>query len=366
MAEIINLNVGNKVSVVSRPSEAKPISWQQFGHTFKDKGATLQDVFDYNGPESINYEVSEMPLMRVPAELITAIRNGELFDWQPNVRDIITSHKATLRTDFENTLGVVGCDYGIVPNKSAFDFINFIEEVSGHTPNIESFGALGEGEKIFITATLGEDSFLNPEDAIKNYVVFTNAHDGSGAVMAFFTPVRVVCQNTLNYAIKHCTNKVVFKHTKNVNQRLDWQIEENRKKAFEVFSKSVKFSEDFIARMLNLKEQKVTTEEVRDFSAKMFLNDSQFGLYAKAGYDFEKVEEIGTRTKNQINALRDSIENGVGQEFNRGTKVWLLNGLTTMLHNERNWKSGEDEFKSLMFGDGSKKVQKAYEMLMAA
>ena len=366
MANVISMNNGSNVNVVARPTEAKPIHWNQFGHIFDHKGATLQDVFDYEGRESINYNVSEMPLMRVPAEMIEAIRNGRPFDWNPTVQDIITSHKATKRDDLDRTLGIVGRDYGIVPNQSAFDFINFIEEVSGHTPNIESFGALGNGERIFITSTLGEDSFLNPDDAIKNYVVFTNSFDGSGAVMALFTPISVICANTLAMAIKGCPNKVVFKHTKNVQQRLDWEIEENRKKALKVFSESVKFSDNFIARMLNLKEQSVTADEVRDFTAKMYLNDTQFGLYQKADYNLDKVEEISTRTKNQILALRDATEFGVGQEFNRGTKVWLLNGLTTLLHNERNWKSGEDEFNSIMFGDGSKKVQRAYDMLMAA
>lgn len=366
MANVINMSNGSNVNVVARPSEAKPIHWNQFGHVFNHKGATLQDVFDYDGSESINYNVSEMPLMRVPQEMIDAIRSGQPFDWNPTVQDIITSHKATLRDDFSNTLGVVGRDYKVIQNKAAFDFINFIEEVSGHTPNIESFGALGNGERIFITATLGEDSYLNPDDAIKNYVVFTTGHSAEFALQCMFTPIRVICANTLAMAIKGCPNRIVFKHTKNVEQRLDWQIEENRKKALKVFSESVKFSDNFIARMLNLKNQSVTADEVRDFTAKMYLNDTQFGLYQKADYNLDKVEEISTRTKNQILALRDATEFGVGQEFNRGTKVWLLNGLTTLLHNERNWKSGEDEFNSIMFGDGAKKVQKAYDMLLAA
>lgn len=366
MAKVISMSNGSNVNVVSRPSEAKPIHWNQFGHIFDHKGATLQDVFDYEGPESINYNVGEMPLMRVPKEMIDAIRAGQPFDWNPTIQDIITGKKATYREDLGNTLGVVGIDYKVLQNSRAFDFINFIKEVSGHEPNIESFGALGNGERIFICATLGEDSYLNPGDAIKNYVVFTTGHSAEYACQCMFTPIRVICQNTLAMAIKGCANRIVFKHTKNVEERLDWQIEANRKKALEVFGQSVKFSENFINRMLNLKDQSVTADEVRDFTAKMFLTDNLFNLYQKADYNLDKVEEISTRTKNQILALRDATDFGIGQDQNRGTKVWLLNGLTTMLHNERNWKSGEDEFNSLMFGDGQKKVQKAYDLLMAA
>ena len=340
MTQFLNINPQSNVNVVSRPSEAKDIHWNQFGHVFDHKGATLQDVFDYQGSESINFTVGEMPLMRVPKELVEAIRKGEPFDWNPSVQDIITDKKATFREDFGNTLGVTGIDYKVIQNSAAFDFINFIKEVSGHEPNIESFGALGNGERIFITATLGEDSYLNPNDAIKNYVVFTTGHSAEYACQCMFTPIRVICQNTLAAAIKGCPNRIVFKHTKNVEKRLDWQIAANRKKALEVFGKSAKFSEKFIENMLY--------------------------LYKKADYNLDKVEEISTRTKNLILSLRDATDFGVGQEQNRGTKVWLLNGLTTMLHNESKWKDGEAEFNSLMFGPGQKKVQKAYDLLMAA
>ena len=267
----------------------------------------------------------------------------------------------------KTALGIVGKGYGIVQNTKAFDFMDFIKEVSGNEPNIETFGALGNGERMFITATLGKDCFLNPNDAIKNYVVFTNSHDGTGGVMAFFTPIRIICQNTLNMAIRGCANKVVFKHTSKVEERLDWTIERNRKIAAELFSKSVKFSDKFMDNMLHLKEQRVTSEDVRDFTAKMYLNDTQFNLLQKANHNLDKVDEISTRTKNLIQQLRDTTEFGVGQEQNRGTKVWLLNGVTTYLQNSKGWLGKEQEqFNSLMFGEGQKKVQRAYDMLMAA
>lgn len=342
---------------------AKPISWNQFGTIFHDENVTIQDAFDEAG---LNYNVEQAPLLRVPQAVVDAILAGEPVDFAPTAQNIITSHKATVRSDANRTLGVVGRDYGIVQNTKAFEFIDFIGECSGTQPRIVSAGALGYGERIYVTAQLGEDSYLNPDDAVKNYVVFTTSHDGSGAVMCMMTPVRVVCQNTLNMAIRNCPNKVVFKHTKNVNVRMDWEVEENRRRAAEVFTRSVQFSKEFLERMLALREQVVDRNYVRDFAAKMFLNDTQFGLLQRADYDMERVDEISTRTRNQINALTTSIESGVGQEFNRGTKLWLLNGITTYLHNDRNWKSGEDEFRSLNEGDGLKKVQRAYDMLIAA
>ena len=339
---------------------ARPLSFTSFGTIFDNAEISVQEAFEQ---ARLDYNVVAQPLVRVPQNVLDALIEGTPTIWQPTPNDIITSHKATLRDDVNRTLGVVGRDYGIVQNTKAFEFLDFIAECSGHAPQIVSAGALGFGERMFICAQLGEDSYLNPNDAIKNYVVFTNSHDGTGAVMCLFTPIRVVCQNTLNMAIRTCPNKVIFKHTKHIATRLDWEIEENRKKAYEVFSKSVKFSEEFINNMLMLKEQKVDSAFVNDFTAEMYLNSAQMKLLRQANGEMDKVDEISTRAKNQINALRNAIDNGVGQNENRGTKVWLLNGVTTFLHNERTYKSAEDEFRSMLEGDALKKTQRAYDLL---
>lgn len=346
-----------------RPTEAREISWKLFGTNF-DRPVTIEEAIEEAG---LNYKVEAQPLLRVPQNVIDAIKNGESVDFTPTIENIITSHKSTFRTDNNVTLGVTGAKYGIVDNTKAFEFINFIKEVSGEEPMIETAGALGYGERMFVTCKLGADSYLNGDsDAVKNYVVFSNSHDGSGAVMAFFTPIRVICQNTLNMAIKGASNKIIFKHTKNVNERLDWEIEENRKRALEVFSRSVKFSQTFIDRMLTLKAETLTTEEIRDITHKMFLTPSQFNLFSKNDYKLDGIDEVSTRTKNQIAAFKDALDFGIGQENYRGTKLWMLNGITTMMQNDKKWKSDEDKFNSLMDGDAAKKTQKMYDLLIAA
>lgn len=346
-----------------RPSEANKSSWQLFGTNF-DHPVTIEEAIQTAG---LDYAVETQPLLRVPKEVIDAILNGENVDFTPTRQNIITSHKSTFRTDNDSTLGVVGRDYGVVQNTKAFEFINFIKEVSGEEPLIETAGALGYGERMFVTCRLGEDCYLNGNsDAVKNYVVFSNSHDGSGSVMAFFTPVRVICSNTLNMAIRGAVNKVIFKHTKHVNTRLDWEIEENRRKALEVFSKSVQFSKTFMDNMLKLKDETLTTEQIRDITHKMYLTPKQFDLFSKNDFKLEGIDEISTRTKNQITMFKDALDFGIGQENYRGTKLWMLNGMTTMLQNDKKWKSEEDKFESIMGGDASKKTQKMFDLLIAA
>lgn len=348
-----------------RPSVAIESAWRTMtGVRNFSSPVTIEEAISEAG---LNYSVNTQPLLRVPQEVIDAILNGESVNFNPTRHNIITSHKSTFRNDTDSTLGVVGRDYGVVQNTKAFEFINFIKEVSGEEPLIETAGAFGSGERMFVTCRLGADCYLNGNsDAVKNYVVFTNSHDGSGAVMAFFTPVRVICQNTLNMAIRGAVNKVIFKHTKNVNARLDWEIEENRRKALEVFSKSVEFSKTFMDRMLMLKSETLTPEEIRDITHKMYLTPKQFDLFTKNDFSVEGIDEISTRTKNQILQFKDALDFGIGQENYRGTKLWMLNGMTTMLQNDKKWKSDEDKFESIMGGDAAKKTQKMFDLLIAA
>ena len=354
-------------------NQPKALPWNTVGHILSaDEPHTLDYIFNqYDGNNRINYDVREEPLVRVPKNVIEAIQQGIPFDWTPTRDSIITSHKATIRTEekygIDTTLGIVGNDYQIVQNDKALEFMNFIEEVSGQALNIETFGALGHGEKIFITATLGEDMFLNPDDAVKNYLIFTTGHNTKSPIQIFFSPIRVICSNSLAIAIKGAQNKIMFKHTKNVGKRVDFTDEENRKKAIEVFAKSVKFKDAFLEKMNLLKAQNVNAEYVKDFAHYVMLNDEQFKLYQRADKNIEKVEEIGTRVKNQIIGLQNAIENSVGQQYNRSTKLRLLNGLTTMFQNDMEYRSDEAKLESLVFdGTNQKKLQKAFDYLAIA
>lgn len=363
MTNIVNMGEQN-VSVNVTETGAKPIVWKQFGQSFDGQNIRVEDAIKEIGAD---FNVSKQPLIRVPQEVYNAIKDGTpLGELNLSSANLITSHAATVRDDHDFTLGVVGRDYGVVQNTKAFEFIDFIKEVSGEEPIVETAGLLGNGERLFVSCKLGADTYLNPDDAVKNYVVFTNAHDGSGAVMAFFTPIRVICSNTLALAIRDCPNKVVFKHTKYVEHRLDWEQEENRKKALEVFGKSVKFSEKWMNNMLTLRSQKIDENFKKDFVARMYLNDAAFKLYQQNNRDWDGVDEISTRSKNQANTLINSIEYGVGQEQNKGTKLWLLNGLTTHIQNVQKWKDAETQFNSVISGTEQNRVQKAYQLLMAA
>lgn len=363
---LLNAGANNQsINVNIDVTERKPIVWQQFGTSFTGRNVNVEDAIKEIGAD---FNVSKQPLIRVPQEVYNAIKDGTpIGDLNLSTANLITSHAVTMRDDCEYNFNVVGKDYGVVQNTKALDFINFIKEVSGEEPIVETAGLLGRGERMFVTCKLGADCYLSPHDAVNNYVVFTNSHDGSNGVMAFFTKIRVVCSNSLNVALRTCSNKVCFKHTKNVNLRLDWEREENRQKAIEVFSRSVKFSEKWLEAMKNLQSQKIDDTYKKDFVAKMYLNDAAFKLYTMNNHNWDSVDEISTRSKNNANALLHSIEYGVGQNMDKGTKIWLLNGLTTHIQNGQNWKDAETHFTSVMDGGTEqKRVQKAFDFLNIA
>ena len=236
------------------------------------------------------------------------------------------------------------------------------------TPMIETAGILDGGARMYVTAKMPNKFFIDGDDTdgIDDYIVFTNTHDGSGAVMALFTPIRVICQNTLNAAIRGAVNKVAFKHTANVGERLEFTKEENMRYIMGILGKHKQFSEEFVAQMYNLKKHKI-----KDTDATMFATYVMSGANAKENMRLVKsnnmnvlgVDEISTRTKNNIISLRDAIESGVGQSQFRGTKLWLYNGLTSYMNNTRTYKSEEDKMDSIILGgDSAKKVQSGYDL----
>lgn len=124
-----------------------------------------------------------------------------------------------MRTDTQQVLGVVGKDYQIVQNRDVFLFFDSIVGAAEKV-KYETAGALGNGERIFITAKLPDYIRVGKDDLIEQYVFLTTSHDGYGSITAAFTPVRIVCQNTLNAAFRNQQNCIKIRHTASAIDRL--------------------------------------------------------------------------------------------------------------------------------------------------
>ena len=130
---------------------------------------------------------------------------------------LIPSFKANVRESDGKILGVVTDRYKIVQNKEAFAFT---DSLLGKGVKYETAGSLQGGKKVWLLANLPE-KYKILDDEVNSYMVFSNSHDGTGAIKVAMTPIRVVCNNTLNLALSSAKRVWSANHTGNINAKLD-------------------------------------------------------------------------------------------------------------------------------------------------
>ena len=145
-------------------------------------------------------------------------------DWQVIQKPIMTGDgqpidgfKANIRDQDGQVLGVVTDRYKVVQNEDAFAFT---DELWGEGVVYETAGSLQKGRRTWILAKLPQ-RYIISGDEITPYLVFMNSHDGTGAIKAAMTPVRVVCQNTLNLALSTTKRSWSTVHTGNIQGKLE-------------------------------------------------------------------------------------------------------------------------------------------------
>lgn len=145
-------------------------------------------------------------------------------DWKVRQEDVYTDtgafiagYKVNVRDCDNKILGVVSNRYQIVQNEEAFAFT---DALLGEGVTYETAGSLQEGKRVWMLAKMPE-KYIIAGDEIEPYFVIMNSHDGSCAIKAAMTPVRVVCQNTLNFALRTAKRTWTAKHTTNIMGRME-------------------------------------------------------------------------------------------------------------------------------------------------
>ena len=221
----------------------------------------------------------------------------------------------------------------------------------------ETAGALGNGERIFITAKLPDIIRVGRNDDIEQYIFLTTSHDGSGSIMAAFTPVRIVCNNTLNAAIRNHSNAVYIKHTANAEDKL--------KEAARIISISHNTAE-----MLETVFNKWAKVRVSDAETKKLI---QLAMAPNAEV-FKAIAEDSTAFE-----FSRQYEDICGQVFDyafasetqqmqttAGTLYGAFNAVTGFYQNVQDFKSDNHRLKSIMFGTALDRTKKAFEICSKA
>lgn len=180
------------------------IAWHGLG-TYVEKAMTAEEAMKL---ARMDWQVERRPLfVEEPDEATKGeVIFSELEGWE-----------AATRADNGAVLSIIKPSYQIVQNNECFAFFDSI--VDRGEAIYETAGVLGKGERIFLTAKLPDDIRVGGEK-IENYILLTNSHDGTAALQAGFTPIRVVCNNTLTAALRDLKNGIKLRHTTNIKQML--------------------------------------------------------------------------------------------------------------------------------------------------
>jgi phage/plasmid-like protein (TIGR03299 family) len=262
-----------------------------------------------------------------------------LADLQTTENIYVPFRKAVIRTDNSAVLGVVGKGYQPIQNKECFGFLDSVVADGGlryHTA-----GALGKGERIWLLAKLPDQIRIKEsEDVTDKYLLLSNSHDGTSSLRVFFTPIRVVCQNTLNLADRRGTGQGISIMHKG---DLATKVEEAR----EVLGLARRFFDDF--------------EVKADILAHTYPTSAQVELYFKNLFpDPEQADP--SRAQSTREELTRLFEEGMGQQIPeiRHTMWAALNAVTEYVDHHRSTRGRTDgdragrRLASAWFGTGAK------------
>lgn len=166
------------------------------------------------------YSVREVPWHGLGTVIENAPNSHDAIElaglnWQVNGNPIfdangneIKGYKANTRDSDNSVLGVVSDRYQIVQNAEAFEFTDHLIDADEIT--YETAGSLRNGKQIWLLGKMPETKILG--DDVDPYICFTNTFDGSGAIKVCLTPIRVVCNNTLNLALSRASRSWSTKH----------------------------------------------------------------------------------------------------------------------------------------------------------
>ncbi len=256
---------------------------------------------------------------------------------------------ATYRTDKEIPFGVVGNRYEIVQNVDAFEFFDAI--VGKDEAIYETAGALYDGQVIFITAKL-PDYIRVGKDDIEKYIFLRSSHDGSGSIIAAFTPIRVVCSNTLNAALGNLTNRVAIRHTKDAKLKLA--------QAHRIMNISNKLTEE-LTEVFNIMAKKpIVDAQLKEFIKQVVMPPVREEATA------EEKAELSTRSQNKINDIfRYAMTSPTQQtESAKGTVFGAYNAITGYYQNVKSYKTYDDKIDSIIGGQAEKDGQKAFDLAL--
>jgi len=281
------------------------------------------------------------------AQLDFEVRKQQIFIIGEGGRNIQIKDKyATVRQDTNTPLGVVGDRYAVMQNAKAFEFIDTL--VGSKEAIFETAGALGEGERVFLTCKLPSKLVVGTNDVADMYFFLTNSHDGSGAIQIMFTPTFVVCENTVRMALSNGVRKQKVRHTVNFENKLF--------DAADLMGITRNQIEELETTFKRFTEVKITDPQLRKF------------IELAMGNGKEQIdgEEYSTRFTNTVDEVLNYALSDPAQliEERKGNLWGAYNAITGFYNNVESYKSDEVKLKTILYGNGYIRGERAMNLAL--
>ena len=220
-------------------------------------------------------------------------------------KELIQGYKANVRDTDRKVLGVVTDRYKVIQNEEAFAFT---DTLLGEGVRYETAGSLQEGRRVWMLARLPREFIIGGE-RISPYMVFSNTHDGSGAVKTALTPIRVVCNNTLNLALRTAKRSWSMIHTGDISGK----IEEAKNTLLLADEYMTALGQEFE----NLRKIKLSEKQVLDYIKILLPMEENYSLLQKRGveklradmkmryFDAPDLKDVGNNGYRFVNAVSD-------------------------------------------------------------
>lgn len=312
-------------------------AWHGLGKVFNNE-ITIEQALQESG---LDFHVDKLP-------------NVHRFtgkDGQPS-EIVSTDSFFTIRTDVNKVLGSrLGPDYTVYQNTQALDVVD--EMLKTKKVIIETVGAIDDGRKVFTCLKLNSSIIVDGNDEVFQYVLLANSHDGSLAITAMPTNIRVVCNNTLSAALSNAKGSYKIRHTRNAADRV--------KEAFVIMGLLEDNSKANSAAYNAMKHNSLTKQEFFDYIGNIFITGEEISELNKGNKD-----AISTRKQNTIGEVLQYANNGVGQREALGDSLnmWYAYNAVTGYLTSKKYSNADDRFNSLILGDGAKKILQAGELAL--
>lgn len=255
---------------------------------------------------------------------------------------------ATINGHTQDVLGIVGDQYEVLQNREAFDFFDILLNESGG--KLQTAGAIGKGEKVWMLAKLPEVFYPLAGDAVEQFILGTTSHDGTMKTEVRFTPIRVVCQNTFNMALQGSRGVISIRHTTNMRQKLEMaaMVLLRYKEHFDVAG-------DQFAKLASVRVDDAWLDEYLDRMIGNPLNVAD--------------GRARTMMENRIKLIEGRLAFGKGVDLPgvTGTAWWALNAMVEFADYDMKAKGVADDpskrTQSILFGRAQGFKQRAFHVI---